>query len=71
MFKSVLFPFHMVRKHKEYNVSISQVELKLTGFTLLDAHTLPTHGRAWRVCVDFLQCVCTTSSLEDKNRPTF
>jgi hypothetical protein len=66
MFRSVLFPLHMVRKHKEYNVSISKVELKLTGFTLMDAHTLPTQGRAW-VCVDFLQCVCATLSLEDKN----
>ncbi len=33
-------------KHEAYNMSASQVELKLTNFTLLDAHTLPTHGIA-------------------------
>ncbi len=52
-------------KHETYNiVCCSQVELKLTDFTLLDVHTLPTRGTAWRVCVGFLQCVCATSSLE-------
>jgi hypothetical protein len=50
-------------KHEAYNISASQVDLKLTDFTLLDAHTLPTHGTAWRGCVVFLQCVCATSSL--------
>ncbi len=35
----------------------SQVELKLTYFTLLVAHTLPIHGTVWRVCV------CTSSNL--------
>ncbi len=41
-------------------MSDSKVELKLTNFTLLDAHTLPTHGTAWRVCVYELAstCVC-------------
>ncbi len=56
-------------KHEAYNMCCSQVELKLTDFTLLDAHTLPIHGTTWRVCVCFLQCVCATSSLGDKNRP--
>jgi hypothetical protein len=50
-------------KHEAYNMSASQVDLKLTDFNLLDAHTLPTHGTAWRMCVFFLQCVCATSSL--------
>ncbi len=31
-------------KHEAYNMSASQVDLKLTDFILLDAHTLPTHG---------------------------
>jgi hypothetical protein len=35
-------------KHEAYNMSASQVELKLTDFTLKDAHTLPTHGTTWR-----------------------
>ncbi len=64
-------PLYKVGKHKEYNLSISQVELKLTYFTLLDAHTPPTHGAAWSVCVDFLQCVCATSSLETKSKQWF
>ncbi len=51
------------QKHETYNMSCSQAELKLTDFTLLDAHTLPIHGTAWRVCVVLLQCVCATSSL--------
>ncbi len=33
-------------EHKAYNVPCSQVELKLTDFTPLDAHTLPIHGTA-------------------------
>ncbi len=43
-------------KHEAYNMPASQVELKLTDFTLLDAHT---HGTAWRVCVwsSFNVCV--------------
>ncbi len=58
-------------KHETYNRSCSQVELKPTDFSLLDAHSLPIHGTAWRVCVCFLQCVCATSSLWDKNKPMF
>ncbi len=50
-------------KHEAYNRSVSQVDLKLTDFTRLDAHTPPTHGTAWRGRVVFLQCVCATSSL--------
>ncbi len=63
-------PLYKVGKHKEYNVSISQVELKLNYFTLLDAHTPPTYGAAWRVCVCGLpsMCVCATSSLETKSK---
>ncbi len=38
-------------KHEAYNMCCSQVELKLTDFTLLDAHILPINGTAWRVCV--------------------
>jgi hypothetical protein len=56
-------PLHKVRKHKEFNVSISQVELKLTDFTKVGAYTLPTHG-AWGVCVAILKCVWATSSLK-------
>ncbi len=36
-------------KHETYKRSDSQVELKLTDFTLLDANTLPIHGTTWRV----------------------
>jgi hypothetical protein len=50
-------------KHEAYNTYTSQVDLKLIDFTLLDAHTLPTHGTAWRGGEVFLQCVCATSSL--------
>ncbi len=66
-------PLHKVRKHKKYNMSFSQVELKLTDFTCLGAYTLPTHGLALRVCVRRhpSMCVCATSSLETKNKPTF
>ncbi len=57
-------------KHETYSKCCSQLELKLTDFPLLDAHTLPIHGTAWRgVCMCFLQCVCATSSIEDKNKP--
>ncbi len=45
-------------KHEAYNMYASQVDLKLTDFTLLDAHTLPTHGTAWRVYVWFSFNVC-------------
>ncbi len=56
-------------KHEAYNMSASQVDLKLTDFTLLDAHTLTTHGTAWRVCVCGLpsMCVCYIIT-RDKNR---
>ncbi len=54
--------------HKD--VSVSQVELKLTNLNLLDAHTLPTHGTAWRGRTSFNVPQCATSSLEDKYRPT-
>ena len=50
------------------NTLSNQLELKLTDFTLLDPHTLPTTGTAC-VCVYFLQCMYAPSSLEDKNRP--
>ncbi len=52
-------------KHKTYKRSVSQVELKVTDFTLLDAHNLPIHGTAWRVLgvCGLHQCVCATSSL--------
>ncbi len=35
-------------KDETYKRSDRQVELKLTDFTLMDAHTLPIHGTAWR-----------------------
>jgi hypothetical protein len=38
-------------EHEAYNMSASQVDLKLTDFTMLDAHTLPTHVTAWTGCV--------------------
>ncbi len=41
-------------KHETYNRCCSQVELKLTDFTLLDAHTLPIWHSMEGVCV----CVC-------------
>jgi hypothetical protein len=46
-------------KYETYKRSDNQVELKLTDYTLLDAHTLPIHGTAWRVCVwsSFNVCV--------------
>ncbi len=44
-------------KHETYKRSDSQVELKLTDFTLLDAHTLPIHGTAWRGGSSFNVCV--------------
>ncbi len=46
-------------KHETNNMYCSQVELKLTELTLFDAHTLPIHGTAWRVCVwsSFNVCV--------------
>jgi hypothetical protein len=46
-------------KHEANNMSARQVDPKLTDFTLLDAHTRPTHGTAWRVCVwsSFNVCV--------------
>jgi hypothetical protein len=45
-------------KHDAYNMSDSQVDLKLTNFALLDAHTLPTHGSAWRGDGLPSMCVC-------------
>ncbi len=33
-------------KHETYKRSDSQVEFKVTDFTLSDAHTLPIHGTA-------------------------
>ncbi len=55
-------------KHQAYNMCASQVDLKLTDFTLLDAHTLPTHGTAWRgVCGLLSMCVCHIIT-RDKNR---
>jgi hypothetical protein len=49
-------------KHEACNMSDSQVELKLTHFTLLDAHTLPIHDTAWMGCV-WSSSNCATSSL--------
>ncbi len=57
-------------KHETYKRSDSQVELKLTDFTLLDAHTLPIHGTAWRgVCGLPSMCMCHIIT-RDKNRTT-
>jgi hypothetical protein len=58
-------------KHEAYNMSCHQVELKLTDFTLLDAHTLPIHGTPWRVCVcgPPSMCVCHIITW-DKTRMT-
>ncbi len=46
-------------KYETYNGCCSQIDLKLTDRTLLDVHTLPTLGTAWRVCVwaSFNVCV--------------
>ena len=55
-------------KHEAYNMCCSQVELKLTDFTLLDAHTLPIHGTAWR---GGLPSMCVYHIItRDKNRTT-
>ncbi len=52
-------------------MSISQVELKLTNFTYLDAYTLPTHGTAWRVFIVILQCVWQSSPKAKNNQLFF
>ncbi len=55
---------HNVLKTQRTHYLICQVELKLSDFTLLDAHSLPTHVIMLEgVSVDFLKCVCATSSL--------
>ncbi len=52
-------------KHEAYIMCCSQVELKLTDFTLLNIHTLPIHGTAWRVFV-----WSSYNITRDKNRMT-
>ncbi len=59
MFQCVFIPLHKVKNIKNTMcVCYSQVDLKLTDLTLLDAHTLPTHGTALRVCVRTSFSVC-------------
>ncbi len=58
-------------KHEACNMFCSHVELKLTDFTLLDAHTLPIHGTAWRVCMWGFPKMCVFHIIiRDKNRTT-
>ncbi len=56
--------------HEAYNMCCSQVELNLTNFTLLDVHTLPANGTAWRgVCGLPSMCVCHIIT-RNKNKTT-
>jgi hypothetical protein len=58
MFQCVFIPLHKVKNMKN-TMCYSKVELKLTEFTLLDAHILPTQAQPGGcVCGLPSMCVC-------------